>query len=149
MFLSSLITVAPSCSFERGFRKGQQVQQELEQEKVTRERGWSCRAGSLPCPGSLSAMSELQAVSATFPPESCVLPNMKDIYDRDLSPFVFNYSYANPFGGEGVGRPRRKWHVKTHKLVRKTSTPKRSPPTKNICKQITSVCYSRFKMDYL
>ena len=29
--------------------------------------------------------------------QSRVLPNVKDIYDGDLSPFGFNYSYANPF----------------------------------------------------
>lgn len=43
-------------------------------------------------------MVELQATSVIFLPQSRVLPNVKDIYDGDLSPFGFNYLYPNPFG---------------------------------------------------
>lgn len=42
-------------------------------------------------------MFELQATSVIFLPQSRVLPNVKDIYDGDLSPFGFNYLYAIPF----------------------------------------------------
>lgn len=42
-------------------------------------------------------MFELQATLVHLSPQSHVLPNVKDICDGGWSPFVFNYSYANPF----------------------------------------------------
>lgn len=43
MFLSSLLTMVPSCSVERGFEKGQQGQQSVSQEQMR----WKREAGAV------------------------------------------------------------------------------------------------------
>lgn len=82
-------------------------------------RGVSCKANPLLWPVCLQCLTTDYISS---PPQSHTLPNVKDLDSEDLSSFVLNIHMQTHF--ERVGRPWRKWHVKMHRLLRKTSKPR-------------------------